>query len=713
MIAPPLMAVAAGVHHLEVAGAVVAGVVARHHEDDDSDDDKEAHIASYGVDTNWYSDTGATNHITSELNNLTVRDHYKGHDRVNTASGQGARLRQEILLLDSSLLNSDSRDATIDDLSVTNLHVPHGSPSAPLIVQDLSRHATENLRPNGASNSPPASPETSSQNDSGSNSDDDFLTESSSGSPPPSDQAPDTPAASASARRASPAHPSGRAAGSSAPGRARGSTPTASSDTQGVPGSPVASGGASSAASSAATGSAGSSGSSAPASPVPQPVARRPVTRASQGIKRPKQYHDGTIRWGMSAVTDEPRTLQQAFSDPNWHHAMDEEYSALMKNKTWHLVPSHTAKNVVDCSPVVKIATVRLVLAISVSRGWTLRQLDVKNAFLHGVLEEEVYMRQPPGYEDMGKTNYVCKLDKALYGLKQAPRAWYSRLSSKLVSLGFLSSKSDTSLFIYRKSGVTIFMLIYVDDIIVASSSQQATDALLQDLSKVFALKDLGDLHYFLGMEVHKVDDGIVLNQAKYAQDILARVGMKDCTGCPTPLSSSEKITAHEGSLLGPEDITSYRSMVGALQYLTLTRPDISYAVNKERDEPHSYRYSPELDGELLLLMGAAALMKMVVEVAAVSMEKPSGHFPVPRRAGPETPVPRSWLRDGGGSGRFRVHVAYSPRVLGQGPYIGEEAEWEGRRGGDTPGARPAAPPCHPGPRALLRWLSVFRSFFL
>jgi histone deacetylase 1/2 len=136
-------------------------------------------------------------------------------------------------------------------------------------------------------------------------------------------------------------------------------------------------------------------------------------------------------------------------------------------------------------------------------------------------------------------------------------------------------------LFIYRKSGITIFMLIYVDDIIVASSSQQATDALLRDLSTDFALKDLGDLHYFLGMEVHKVDDGIVLNQAKYAQDILARVGMKDCTGCPTPLSSSEKISAHEGSLLGPEDITSYRSMVGALQYLTLTRPDISYAVNK------------------------------------------------------------------------------------------------------------------------------------
>jgi histone deacetylase 1/2 len=124
-------------------------------------------------------------------------------------------------------------------------------------------------------------------------------------------------------------------------------------------------------------------------------------------------------------------------------------------------------------------------------------------------------------------------------------------------------------------------MLIYVDDIIVASSSSAATDALLKILSAEFALKDLGDLHYFLGIEVHKVDDGIVLNQTKYAQDVLARVGMTHCSGSPTPLSSSEKITAREGDLLGPEDSTNYRSMVGALQYLTLTRPDISYAVNK------------------------------------------------------------------------------------------------------------------------------------
>jgi histone deacetylase 1/2 len=124
-------------------------------------------------------------------------------------------------------------------------------------------------------------------------------------------------------------------------------------------------------------------------------------------------------------------------------------------------------------SPVVKAATIRLVLSIAVSRGWSLRQLDVQNAFLHDILQEEVYMYQPPGYENKTKPNLVCKLDKALYGLKQVPRAWYDRLCKKLQSLGFIPSKSDTSLFYYNKGSHTIFVLVNVDDIIVASSSQE------------------------------------------------------------------------------------------------------------------------------------------------------------------------------------------------------------------------------------------------
>ena len=239
-------------------------------------------------------------------------------------------------------------------------------------------------------------------------------------------------------------------------------------------------------------------------------------------------------------------------------------------------------------SPVVKAATIRVILSLAVSQGWSLRQLDVQNAFLHGILEEDVYMKQPPGYEDKLQPHHICKLDKAIYGLKQAPRAWYSRLSDKLLQLGFQASKGDTSLFFYIKEGITIFLLVYVDDIIVASSSQDVVSALLKDLKIDFALKDLGPLHYFLGIEVQKVDNGIHLSQRKYASDVLSRVGMINCKPTTTPLSTSEKLSLHNGEPLGPEDSTRYRSIVGALQYLTLTRPDLSFAVNKVCQYLHS-----------------------------------------------------------------------------------------------------------------------------
>jgi hypothetical protein len=191
-------------------------------------------------------------------------------------------------------------------------------------------------------------------------------------------------------------------------------------------------------------------------------------------------------------------------------------------------------------------------------------------------------MRQPPGYEHKNLPHHICKLDKVLYGLKQAPRAWYSRLSTKLTSLGFKESKADTSLFFYRKGNVCIFfLLIYVDDIIVASSAQQSTFALLQDLKADFALKDLGELHYFLGIEVKRTSEGILLSQEKYAAEILKKVGMMNCKPVSTPMTVLGKLSAHDGVILQPQDVTKYRSVVGALQYLTLTRPDLLFPVNK------------------------------------------------------------------------------------------------------------------------------------
>lgn len=190
-------------------------------------------------------------------------------------------------------------------------------------------------------------------------------------------------------------------------------------------------------------------------------------------------------------------------------------------------------------------------------------------------------MKQPPGFEHPHAPHHICRLDKALYGLKQAPRAWFSRLGSKLHDLGFTSSKADTSLFLFHKPDVTMFVLVYVDDIIVTSSSDQAINALVRDLNKIFAIKDLGDLHYFLGIEVKKVHNGLLLTQEKYASDILHKAGMRNCKAAPTPLSSSEQLSISAGTPLGAEDSTQFRSMVGALQYLTLTRPDLAFSVNK------------------------------------------------------------------------------------------------------------------------------------
>jgi hypothetical protein len=154
--------------------------------------------------------------------------------------------------------------------------------------------------------------------------------------------------------------------------------------------------------------------------------------------------------------------------------------------------------------------------------------------------------------------------------------------------LGFTPSKGDTSLFFLSNQQVTIFLLVYVDDIIVASSSQEATNALVKSLERDFALKDLGDLHYFLGIEVTKADHGILLSQQKYAMELLTRIGMTNCKSVHTPTSTSEKLFAYVGEPLGPHDASCYKSLVVGRQYLTLTRSDICFSVHKVCQYLHS-----------------------------------------------------------------------------------------------------------------------------
>jgi hypothetical protein len=221
---------------------------------------------------------------------------------------------------------------------------------------------------------------------------------------------------------------------------------------------------------------------------------------------------------------------------------MEEEYAALLANHTWDLVSCAPGTNVVtgkwlfrhkltsngsldrykacwvlrgftQCpgvdydetfSPVVKFATVRTVLSLALSRDWAIHQLDVKNAFLHGTLTETVYFSQPTGFVDEARPDLVCHLNRSLYGLKQALRAWYSRFTSYLASIGFVEAKSDTSLFIYRHGDDIVFLLLYIDDIVLTTSTADLLQRTIVALQREFAMKGLGPIHHFLGIAAER-----------------------------------------------------------------------------------------------------------------------------------------------------------------------------------------------------------------
>ena len=339
----------------------------------------------------------------------------------------------------------------------------------------------------------------------------------------------------------------------------------------------------------------------------PTPTAWRPVEKQATG----------SLALHTEALSPLPRSCRDALADPHWRQAMEDEYAALQDNHTWDLVPRPTKANVVTgkwifkhkfhadgslerykarwvlrgftqrpgvdydetFSPVVKPATVRIVITVAHSRDWPIHQHDVKNAFLHGTLSETVDCSQPTGFADPALPDHVCRLNKSLYGLKQAPRAWYSRFASFLISLGFTEAKSDTSLFIFSHGTEIVYLLLYVDDIILTASSQQLLHRVIAALKKEFAMKDLGPLHHFLGVAVQRHRDSVLLSQRQYTLDILARHGISDCKPCSTPIDTCAKVPADAGPSVA--DPTAYRSLVGALQYLTFTRPDIAYAVQQ------------------------------------------------------------------------------------------------------------------------------------
>ncbi|XP_020682429.1 uncharacterized protein LOC110099574 [Dendrobium catenatum] len=208
--------------------------------------------------------------------------------------------------------------------------------------------------------------------------------------------------------------------------------------------------------------------------------------------------------------------------------------------------------------------TIRVMLAIALYNNWK--------------LTETIYIRQPKGFEDSLRPNHVCRLNKAIYGLKQAPRQWYNTFTSVLVSLGFRHSQSDPSLLLYTKNQVKIFLLIYVDDILVAGNDSILISSILAKLNSEFAMKHLGEVHDFLGIQISKSNSSYFLSQAQYEYKILQQAELTSCNPLSNPTCTKLPAEFKTDSL--PSDPAFYRSIAGALQYLTLTRPDISFSVN-------------------------------------------------------------------------------------------------------------------------------------
>ena len=310
-----------------------------------------------------------------------------------------------------------------------------------------------------------------------------------------------------------------------------------------------------------------------------------------------------------------PKNIKEALADPEWVLSMQKELEQFERNKVWHLVEKPHDRSIIGTkwvfrnkldesgnvllnksrlvvqgfsqiegvdfeetfAPVARLESIRIILAFASHMDFKLHQMDVKSAFLNGFLEEEVYVAQPPGFEDYKNPDYVFKLDKALYGLKQAPRAWYERLSKHLIANGFIKGKIDHTLFLKTKGKHIIVVQIYVDDIIFGSTDDTLCDEFSAMMTNEFEMSMMGELNFFLGLQVKQLKEGIFINQSKFSKELLKKYNMTDAKEISTPMATSTKLDKDEAGVSVNE--TLYRGMIGSLLYLTASRPDIMFAV--------------------------------------------------------------------------------------------------------------------------------------
>ncbi|KAL6324112.1 hypothetical protein AAG906_006383 [Vitis piasezkii] len=313
------------------------------------------------------------------------------------------------------------------------------------------------------------------------------------------------------------------------------------------------------------------------------PTASRPV---SPSIPSPP----------ISAHSLHPMTTHSkvALKNPNWHTAMVEEYQALVRNNTWTLVPFHPSMNVINSKWIFRVkynsdGTIQHYKARLVANGFQqYAGVEFTNTFSPIIIASTIrvvftltrncrnYLSFPTaGFISTSHPQHVCKLQKTLYGLKQVPRAWFHKLKEALHTWGFISSTSDTSLFIYKHNDNFLLLLVYVDDLLITGNNAPLIQTLIQDLHNRFALKDLGLVKDFLGFEALRTTTGLHLTQSKYTVDLLTRTNMHSAKPVPTPMSTTLKL--HATSSPAFSDPTLYRSTIDALQYFTYTRPDIAF----------------------------------------------------------------------------------------------------------------------------------------
>ncbi|GJR13145.1 putative ribonuclease H-like domain-containing protein [Tanacetum coccineum] len=312
----------------------------------------------------------------------------------------------------------------------------------------------------------------------------------------------------------------------------------------------------------------------------------------------------------------EPTSIAKALEDPDWVDAMQEEMQQFINQQVWKLVPLPAGKHAIGTkwilknkrdargivvrnkarlvaqghrqeegidydevfAPVARIEAIRLFLAFASYMGFLVYQLDVKSAFLYGEIEEEVYVTQPKGFEDPYFPKHVYRVVKALYGLHQAPRAWYARLSAFLLQHNYRRGTIDKTLFIKKDSRDILLVQVYVDDIIFGSTNKAWCDEFEVLMKGEFEMSAMGEMTFFLGLQVKQLPDGIFISQDKYVKDMLTKFDMESVRTATTPYEAAKTKLKDETD--PPVNVHLYRSMIGSLMYLTASRPDIMFAVS-------------------------------------------------------------------------------------------------------------------------------------